>query len=89
MFKIAAMPKCWMESICSGKISLEEWIDISCGLECEGLEIYSGFLTSHDGKYLSNIRKKVEALGMTIPMICYSPDFTVTDKDELKKEIEP
>jgi len=88
MVKIAAMPKCWIESICSGEISLDQWIDISCGLECDGLELYSGFLTSHDDKYLSGIRSKVESLGMSIPMMCYSPDFTVKDKDDLKKEIE-
>lgn len=85
---IAALPKCWLEDICSGKMGLMEWIEVSAELEVEGLELYSGFLKSHDSAYLSRVRKRVESLGMQVPMVCYSPDFTVPDEAARKREIE-
>jgi len=89
---IAALPKCWLEDICSGKMSLFEWIDLSVQLEVEGLELYSGFLESNDSSYLARVRKRIESLGMKMPMMCYSPDFTIPDgalrEEEVKKQIE-
>jgi sugar phosphate isomerase/epimerase len=85
---IAAFPKCWIEEICSGRMDLQEWISLSTQLGCEGLELYVGFLRSLDAPYLRSVRKSVEKLGMQIPMICYSPDFTVPEEDLRRKEVE-
>ena len=87
MISISAFPKCWLEDICSDKMNLFVWMELSAQLECEGLELFSGFLNSHDGKYLGEVRTKAENLGMKLPMMCYSPDFTVTDQADLKKEV--
>lgn len=86
--KIAAFPKCFMEDICSGKMDLFDWFDHSVELEVEGLELYSGFLKSYKSKYLKKIRNSVEAYGMTIPMMCYSPDFTLKDSAARRKQVE-
>lgn len=88
MVSIAAFPKCWLEEITEGRMDLFEWIEKSTMLECEGLELYSGFLKSHDKSYLRQVRNKVEELGMCIPMMCYSPDFTTSDREQIKKEID-
>lgn len=79
MVRLAAFPKCWIEDIVGGKMSVFEWIERSTELECDGLELHSGFLESHDPEYLRRVRRSIEALGMTAPMLCYSPDFTVPD----------
>ena len=88
MISIAAFPKCWIEKITDGQMSLFEWIDLSSQLESDGLELYSGFLDSHDSAYLADIRQRIESLGMTMPMMCYSPDFTSPSSEERQKEIE-
>ena len=80
MISIAAFPKCWLDDISSGSMSLFDWIQASSELECEGLEMYSPFLESHQSAYLAGIRRRVEALGMCIPMMCHSPDFTIPDR---------
>lgn len=87
MVKLSAFPKCWIEDLCEGRMSLLEWIDLSLQLECDGLELYSGFLTSYDDAYLASIRKYVEERGMALPMMCYSPDFTVPEKEQRDEEI--
>jgi sugar phosphate isomerase/epimerase len=86
--RISAFPKCWLEQICDGRMSLESWIRASGELDCDGLELYSGFLASQDAGYLRGVRRSVEALGMCIPMLCCSPDFTVEDPAERNREVE-
>jgi sugar phosphate isomerase/epimerase len=65
-----------------------DWIDLSAELECDGLELYSGFLESRAPRYLGEVRRRVEALGMRLPMMCYSPDFTMPDAAARRVEIE-
>lgn len=88
MVKLAAFPKCWLEDIVDGRMSLFAWIELSTELECDGLELYSGFLESHDHGYLRRVRRRIEALGMTVPMICYSPDFTIPDARARQEQVE-
>ena len=88
MVSIAAFPKCWIDEISSGKMDLFEWIEKSTVLNSDGLELYSQFLRSYDSVYLNKVRTRVEEHGMTIPMMCYSPDFTHPEKEFRLKEIE-
>ena len=85
--RISAFPKCWIEDICEGRMSLFEWIDISTQLECDGLELYPGFLTERNSAYLKKVRNAIEERGMVVSMMCHSPDFTVS-KEELPKQIQ-
>lgn len=85
--KISAFPKCWIEDISEGRMSLFEWINISEMLECDGLELYPQFLAEHTSSYLSKVRNAIESKGMVVSMMCHSPDFTVP-KDELQAQIE-
>ena len=88
MISIAAFPKCWIEDIADGRMALAEWIELSAGLECDGLELYSGFLRSHEPAYLADVRRRIESLGMTMPMMCHSPDFTIPDPEGRRREVE-
>ena len=47
----------------------------------DGLEFYAGFLDLADGKQWPEARRAAESLGLTIPMLCCSPDFTHPDAD--------
>jgi sugar phosphate isomerase/epimerase len=92
LVKIAAFPKCYIEDLIEGKIQLEDWIDMSAELDCDGLELYNLFLASYDQDYLDEIRNRIRSFGMEIPMMCYSSDFTMLDlndrKEQVKKQIE-
>ena len=88
MISIAAFPKCWLEDITEGRMSLPEWIDRSAELECDGLELYHRFLTSQKSAYLADIRRRIESSGRQMPMMCYSPDFTIPDPHARRREVE-
>ncbi|MFH1905149.1 MAG: sugar phosphate isomerase/epimerase family protein [bacterium] len=68
-------------------MSLHKWIEMSTELEVDGLEFYSRFLKSYDNKYLSEIRKTVEKQGLEIPMMCYSSDFTLPEREDREDEV--
>ena len=87
MISIAAFPKCYLEDITEGKMDVFDWVDMSVQLECEGLELYSGFLKSIEKQYLSRLRNRIESHGMTMPMMCYSSDFTIPDYETRQHEI--
>lgn len=87
--KIAAFPKCYMDELSVDRtMSLFDWIEMAAGLEVDGLEMYSGFLTSLDGAYLDSVREAIGRHGMVIPMMCCSSDFTQPDESEWRHEIE-
>ncbi len=65
-----------------------DWIEVAADLPVEGLEMYDGFLQSLDEAYLDQVRAAVECRRLTMPMLCYSPDFTKPDPEERRKEIE-
>lgn len=63
----------------TGKMTLNEWIDKASALEIDGLEWYAGFLEMKDRNAWSGFRERVNDLGLEIPMMCCSPDFTHPD----------
>lgn len=89
MPKLAAFPKAFMQQLCrDGSMSIAQWTDLAAPLGVEGLEFYSGFLELADPAGWADARRTVEAWGMTIPMLCCSPDFTHPDADARAIEIE-
>ncbi|UCH27602.1 MAG: sugar phosphate isomerase/epimerase [Trueperaceae bacterium] len=86
--KIAAFPKCYLEDITEGRMSLFEWIDMAKALEAEGLELYEGFLESHDETYLGEVAAAVAEAGFAMPMLCCSPDFTQSDPEARRTAVE-
>lgn len=89
MPKLAAFPKLYMKALCKdGTMSMSEWVDAAAELPIDGLEWYAGFLEMQDRSAWQPIRKKVEEKGLTIPMMCCSPDFTHPDHEFRLEQIE-
>ncbi|MCA9198418.1 MAG: TIM barrel protein [Planctomycetales bacterium] len=89
MPKLAVFPKAFMDDLCvTGKMSLHEWIDLAATLNVDGLEFYSGILDLQDPANWADARRKTEDLGMSIPMLCCSPDFTHPDASFRQLEID-
>ena len=77
MPQLAVFPKAWMDQLCvDGTMSLPEWIDMAARLDVDGLELYTGILDLKDRTRLPEMRRRAEDRGLTIPMMCASPDFT-------------
>ena len=91
MPKLAAFAKGFIKQLVSGEMSIYEWIDLADGLRVDGLEFYFKYADLKDKNNWPKIRAAVEAKGMTIPMMCASPDFTIPDPTlrqiEVDKEI--
>ena len=80
MPKLAAFPKLYLEPLCDGSMALMEWIELASTLDIDGLEFYSGFADTRDEGNWGGYRDEVASRGMTIPMLCCSPDFTHPDR---------
>lgn len=88
MPKLAAFPKAYMQALCKdGSMTLAEWFTLAATLDIDGLEFYAGFIEMGDDANWSTLRSQVEDLGMTIPMLCCSPDFTHPDAAFRESEI--
>ncbi|WP_238857948.1 sugar phosphate isomerase/epimerase family protein [Poritiphilus flavus] len=78
-----------MQALCKdGSMKLSEWIALATELDVDGLEWYAGFLEMQDEKNWTIFRSMVEDKGKKIPMLCCSPDFTLTDAALRRKEVE-
>ena len=89
MPKLAAFPKAYMQALCKdGTMKLSEWFELASTLEIDGLEFYAGFVEMAESGNWPVLRRQVEAMGMTIPMLCCSPDFTHPDESFRNREIE-
>lgn len=87
--KISAFPKCYLDDIAGARtMTVFEWIDMAKSLPADGLEMYEGFFTSLDDKYIMTVRDAIHSAGFEMPMLCCSPNFTDPDPDERKKAIE-
>ena len=87
---LAAFPKCYLDSLIVHKtMVIEQWVDMAIAeLDVDGLEFYMNFTPVDDPARIKKLREKVEAKGWSIPMMCYSPDFTQPDPTARKAEIE-
>ena len=86
---LAAFPKCFLDALCVRRdMTLDDWIDLSRQFDIDGLEFYWGFTPENDSKEWERLRRKVEQQGRTIPMMCYSSDFTKPALADRKAEIE-
>ncbi len=86
--KISAFPKCYLETISSGEMSVFEWIEMAKPLGADGLEMYEGFFSSLDNVYIDELSGAINDAGFAMPMLCCSPDFTSPDPRERKKAID-
>jgi sugar phosphate isomerase/epimerase len=86
---LAAFPKCFLDALCvTHEMSVDQWIDLAQAFDVDGLEFYWGFVPADNPAEWERLRQKVEAQRRSIPMVCYSPDFTKPTLAERKEEIE-
>ena len=86
---LAAFPKCFLDALVVHKtMSVEQWVRQASQLDIDGLEFYWGFTPYQDANELKRIRSLVESLGLSIPMMCYSPDFTKPSDSDRSVEVE-
>ncbi|HEX3871971.1 MAG TPA: sugar phosphate isomerase/epimerase family protein [Pirellulales bacterium] len=79
---LAAFPKAFIDQLCvDGSMRLIEWIDLAGSLDIDGLEFYAGFLDLRRKADWPQARAHAESAGLSIPMMCCSPDFTHPDAD--------
>jgi sugar phosphate isomerase/epimerase len=88
MPKLAAFPKAFIRPLVQGGMNLREWVDLAAPLGLDGLEFYSGFHELVDPAHWPQLRRLVESAGMTIPMLCCSPDFSQPDPALRRQEVE-
>ncbi|MCY4146967.1 MAG: sugar phosphate isomerase/epimerase [Chloroflexi bacterium] len=86
--KIAAFPKCYLEAIAAGDMTVFAWIEMARQLPAEGLEMYEGFFTSLADSYINSVGEAIAAAGFAMPMLCCSPDFTNPDKAARQRAID-
>jgi sugar phosphate isomerase/epimerase len=88
MPKLAAFPKAYMQALCKdGTMKLAEWFQLANGLGVDGIEFYAGFLEMQDRANWHNVRQQVDQLGLRVPMMCCSPDFTHPDRHFREEQI--
>ncbi len=74
--RIAAFPKGFFQQLLDRTgWSLEDWIRAAASLGVDGVELYPGFLEGRDAPYLARLRNLAAEVGLSLPMMCASPDF--------------
>ena len=88
MVQLAVFPKCYLDDIIVHKsMTLFDWIEKAGELGVDGLEMYTLFFEAKGDVYLDEVREKCEEYHLTLPMMCFSPDFTNPDLDKRVEEL--
>ena len=86
---LAVFPKCFLDHLCvTGEMTVDQWLDKALTLDVDGYEFYWGFTPWQSPKELERIRLRVESEQRSIPMMCFSPDFTQPDISARNQEIQ-
>lgn len=86
--RLSAFPKCYLERISSGRMTVFEWIEDARQLDADGLEMYEGFFKTLEPSYIDEIGAAIREAGFAMPMLCCSPNFTVPDPDERERQVD-
>ena len=62
--RISAFPKCYLERIAGGEMTVFEWIEMARSLDADGLEMYEGFFTSFEDAYLDSVGEAIHRAGI-------------------------
>ncbi len=87
---LAAFPKCYLKALCvEATMTPEQWIHRAADeLDVDGLEFYWGFVPHRDEAALKHLCAVLQARGLAMPMMCYSPDFIQPEDAARQREIE-
>src|SRR5262245_2505304 len=88
MAQLAAFPKCFLDDIIVHKsMTVFDWIEQAGQLGVDGLEMHSLFVEGLGTADLEKVRKACDSFGLTLPMMCFSPDFTQPDPVQRAAEL--
>jgi sugar phosphate isomerase/epimerase len=89
MPRLAAFPKAFVDRLCiDGTMTVHEWIEIGASLEIDGLEFCTRFLELQKPGAAAEHRRIAADVGLEIPMLCASPDFTNADANFRRQQID-
>ncbi len=88
MPKLATFPKAELEALVDGSMRLSDYLDFASGLDIDGVELYPLIVDLEDPGTWSRYQQACGDMGLEIPMLCCSPDFTHPDPAFRKQEIE-
>ncbi len=89
MPKLAVFPKAFIDDlVVTGAMSLSRWIEMAATLDIDGLELYSEMRDLASSWNWLEARRMIEQAGLTMPMLCCSPDFTHPSKVFRRDQIE-
>ena len=88
MAKLAVFPKGFFQQLVERRMTLPVWLELASTLDVDGVELYPTFLESYKAPYLNELRESIESLGLEMPMMCHSPDFTHPDLTQRVKQVE-
>jgi sugar phosphate isomerase/epimerase len=86
--RISVFPKGELEALVAKTMSLFDWIDIASTLPIEGLELYSRFFDDEEASFAGQVGEALHAGGLTMPMMCCSPDFTNPDRGQRERALD-
>ena len=88
MPKLATFPKAELDALVDGSMRLPDYLKFASGLDVDGVELYPLIADLKDPGSWSNYRQTCNDMGLEIPMLCCSPDFTHLDPSFRAQEIE-
>jgi sugar phosphate isomerase/epimerase len=88
LVKLAVFPKGFFQDLVTRRMSLDRWLELAATLDVDGVELYPTFLESYRQPYLAGLAARIESLGLVMPMLCHSPDFTHPDVLERARQVE-
>ena len=88
MPKLATFPKAELEALVDGSMRLSDYLAFASGLDVDGVELYPLIVDLEDPGTWNSYRHACKEMGLEIPMLCCSPDFTHPDPAFRAQEIE-
>ena len=88
MPKLATFPKAELDDLVTGSMSLSDYLEFASGLDIDGVELYPLIADLKDPGSWGDYRQTCSDMGLEIPMLCCSPDFTHPDSAFRAQEIE-
>ncbi len=88
MPKLATFPKAELEALVDGSMRLSDYLAFASGLDVDGVELYPLIVDLEDPRTWNSYRHACKEMGLEIPMLCCSPDFTHPDPAFRAQEIE-
>ena len=88
MPKLATFPKAELEALVDGSMRLSDYLEFASGLDVDGVELYPLIVDLKGPETWSRYQQACGDMGLEIPMLCCSPDFTHPDPAFRQQEIE-